>query len=772
MPSARLFDIGSGPPAVAVIGADAALAARPATPVQLAHACLKAGFSTAVPASWGDELVATECLRQLGARDASPAVFCACPLVSRRLFAPGPELAPFLVSTVSPPVATARYVRRLFAGAPVRLVYVGSCPGAGTDEFDARVLPADFLAELREAGIHLLEQPIAFDGVIPPDRRRHCSLPGGLPAPERLASLMLPRPAVEVTGGAADLAQHLVTDGPVLLDLALTLGCACAGGSRDGRAEVQALEPPRAPHAIVNHGVDIVLSQPLPIPMPAPPPTPSTEASNRAGPTVPPPHPRPATRTPTPHPAGRPVTPPTPRTPTQSFDAVTPREPLEPTTGPGRKRGTTGFFRAYTGAVPRTRSGEGRALPRAYVSRRRTPSSIVPSIDPATPPAGSRAPEPETAPPPATIEHERPIALSREPEPAASAVEPATTAAAAAAAPPADVSTESTDQPVSIDTVAESASDSPAELLDHEVEQDADAGALGDAPSIVATSGDVAHAEAQSSTGSTDATEDEMRQGQLRAAPRRASDITMDALVASPRLTTEVYPPTVDADVPENQVAPVTREALWTTPAGVREPLWTTPTAPHPASPAVPPPSPIQIAPRSRIGPRIVGGLVVIAVIGAGVVYALRHQTPAPPATRTAPPTAADRPAAPPIAAPPADSLTTPAATATPALDSAVATPEPAAPAPAAGRAERPARGAAAVTAPVAPGAFNRPTVFARPGSAGTPSVQAPATTAAATPSEGERDSIRHEIARKQARVDSLQHTFDSLQKAERARKP
>src|SRR3954462_4333696 len=109
MPSARLFDIGSGPPAVAVIGADAALAARPATPVQLAHACLKAGFSTAVPASWGDELVATECLRQLGNRSASPAVFCACPLVSRRLFAPGPELSPFMISTVPPPVATARY---------------------------------------------------------------------------------------------------------------------------------------------------------------------------------------------------------------------------------------------------------------------------------------------------------------------------------------------------------------------------------------------------------------------------------------------------------------------------------------------------------------------------------------------------------------------------------------------------------------------------------------------------------------------------------------
>src|SRR5215204_5905632 len=96
-------------PAVAIIGNDAVLVAAPATPVQLAHACLRRGFSVAVPASWGDELLASEAMSRLASRDRGPAVMCVCPYVRARLLAPGPDLAPFLVSLVSPPVATARY---------------------------------------------------------------------------------------------------------------------------------------------------------------------------------------------------------------------------------------------------------------------------------------------------------------------------------------------------------------------------------------------------------------------------------------------------------------------------------------------------------------------------------------------------------------------------------------------------------------------------------------------------------------------------------------
>lgn len=42
-----------GPAAIIVLGADAFLAALPATPAQLVEACLAAGFAAAVPASWG-----------------------------------------------------------------------------------------------------------------------------------------------------------------------------------------------------------------------------------------------------------------------------------------------------------------------------------------------------------------------------------------------------------------------------------------------------------------------------------------------------------------------------------------------------------------------------------------------------------------------------------------------------------------------------------------------------------------------------------------------
>src|SRR5690348_16284732 len=47
---------------VVILGTDALLAAAPATPVQLAHACLRGGFANVIPASWGDELIASAVL--------------------------------------------------------------------------------------------------------------------------------------------------------------------------------------------------------------------------------------------------------------------------------------------------------------------------------------------------------------------------------------------------------------------------------------------------------------------------------------------------------------------------------------------------------------------------------------------------------------------------------------------------------------------------------------------------------------------------------------
>ena len=255
---------------VAIIGNDAVLEAAPATPVQLAHACLRRGFSVAVPASWGDELVATETVRRLASRERGPAVMCVCPFVRSRLLASGPDLAPFLVSLVAPPVATARYLRAVYGERDVHITYIGGCPSAEDPSIDERLTPDAFLADLAEHGIALAEQPLVFDSIVPPDRRRWCSLPGGTPTAETLWSDSDTRALVEIDrdDASTDLAQHIITHEHVLLDLAPGLGCLCSGAvrsspARSARAAVTALEPPRAPKSVVEPAPMVSLDAPV-----------------------------------------------------------------------------------------------------------------------------------------------------------------------------------------------------------------------------------------------------------------------------------------------------------------------------------------------------------------------------------------------------------------------------------------------------------------------------------------------------------------------------
>src|SRR3954470_23671018 len=90
---------------IVVLGTDALLAASPATPVQLAHACLKAGFANVIPASWGDELIAAAVLRRLPHFGSGPVIQCSCPIVANRLLTTGGDLRPVMVSLVPPPIA-------------------------------------------------------------------------------------------------------------------------------------------------------------------------------------------------------------------------------------------------------------------------------------------------------------------------------------------------------------------------------------------------------------------------------------------------------------------------------------------------------------------------------------------------------------------------------------------------------------------------------------------------------------------------------------------
>src|SRR5213080_264953 len=108
-------------PSIVILGADALVAALPATPIQLAHACALVGYHLVIPASWGDELIAVATMRALRDRAQMPAIQCSCPFVAHRLLAVGTDLRPFLVSLAPPPVVLARYLRAAHSASRLRI---------------------------------------------------------------------------------------------------------------------------------------------------------------------------------------------------------------------------------------------------------------------------------------------------------------------------------------------------------------------------------------------------------------------------------------------------------------------------------------------------------------------------------------------------------------------------------------------------------------------------------------------------------------------------
>ena len=375
MSPTALLSLPSDVPAVVVLGADAVLAALPATAVQLAHACLAAGWRSAVPATWGDELVAKECLTQLAGRSSAPAVLCACPRVRDRLCAGGTDLSRVVIATVSPPVATARYLRGLAGDAPVHVTFVGSCPSARDGSFDAVATPAELLAALRARGIEPREQPTVFDSVLPPDRRRHLSLPGGVPSAEALWTHGTGRRLVELTDDdyAVQLAEHLLNDDAVLIDLAPALGCACSGAAegispRNARHLIASLEPPRAPSPVVDATVPISLAPPS---MPT---EPGAAADGGAAPAAPRERPAPPARREA-HEAFTRLVSPRRAPPGHGVAGSAARTPSLTPASAQKRRTPVGLSRLTTTIFPMARSG-GRLLPRAYVARRHSLPSL------------------------------------------------------------------------------------------------------------------------------------------------------------------------------------------------------------------------------------------------------------------------------------------------------------------------------------------------------------------------------------------------------------
>lgn len=255
--------------AVLVVGTDTLIEALPARPIQLAHACGALGFDLVIPLSWGDELVAEAALRSLEARSSGPSVLCSCPLVRERLLQSGADLESALVSLTPSPIAVARHLRATIGDRLGSLSFVGRCPGATTPEYDVAYSPPALFTILKDRGIELEKQPVTYLDRLPPDRRRYVSLPGGCPAPEHLWQRCNEMTLVEVESSdlAIELAQHLISPLPVLVDVAAALGCHCCGVTPSTadfsvRVAVASLEPPRSLTPVVTDSVvpDLVVS--------------------------------------------------------------------------------------------------------------------------------------------------------------------------------------------------------------------------------------------------------------------------------------------------------------------------------------------------------------------------------------------------------------------------------------------------------------------------------------------------------------------------------
>lgn len=243
----------AGPARAAVIlGNDAILAARPHNSAQLTHACGAAGFDIILPPSWGDELVARAYLDRLPERCEQTVFACACDRV-RALMHPSVYGDAGCVSVAAPPVAAARYLRRVYGDA-LLVTYVGDCPSATDPSIDARFSPAGFFASLHRQGITLDTQPNEVAAVESDRWRRFESTPGGLPALRFLGRVPVNRVLREAE--SVEAGRVIATSrSNVLVDLAAAANCACAA-NRDQLVEI---EPPRAatPIVAVPRGLDL-----------------------------------------------------------------------------------------------------------------------------------------------------------------------------------------------------------------------------------------------------------------------------------------------------------------------------------------------------------------------------------------------------------------------------------------------------------------------------------------------------------------------------------
>jgi hypothetical protein len=231
--------------------------------VQLANACLAAGYSAAVPASWGDELIAEAALKRIAARGEEALILCSCPRVAERMRRMG-SLRQNLLPFVSPPVAAARYLRARAGLQGLHITYVGDCPGAADPAIDRYATPAALLRSLGKRNINPASQSTTMDERVARDGRRFYSLPGGAPAPNWIYAERRGPAVIEPQSAdyIAEVANHVAKRDRCVLDIATRLGCACSGAVvganwSQARAAVSAMEPDRAVHEVLDHELQV-----------------------------------------------------------------------------------------------------------------------------------------------------------------------------------------------------------------------------------------------------------------------------------------------------------------------------------------------------------------------------------------------------------------------------------------------------------------------------------------------------------------------------------
>ena len=228
--------------------------------------------SNVVPASWGDELVAAGVSAPFaeirhGPRDPVQLPDRRASIARRRRRSAARDAA----ARFTAGRARAVRARALTSDAHRGSRTSAAAPARSTSRSTFACRPsADRM--LAERQIVLDDQPRVFESIIPPDRRRYSSQPGGVPSAERLWTDLGSRAFVEVETDdfvseyrAASSRRRTVLDGRgAATRLCLQRRGAGHPAARCARLRVVALEPPRSNAAVVEEQTPLDLDLPIP----------------------------------------------------------------------------------------------------------------------------------------------------------------------------------------------------------------------------------------------------------------------------------------------------------------------------------------------------------------------------------------------------------------------------------------------------------------------------------------------------------------------------